>query len=136
MKLRDFMISVEKVRTAIEQSAKECFSLGEWADKPSIVVNMNNVLQMEDVEGNYETSVQNANHLGSIAVILKGNGAQVTLNGLKCFLEVMDVQPPKLAVPTDVYHESMVLEDGKGEVPEVPYVKFFLDAERLFEKFG
>lgn len=127
MKLREFMMAVDKVRTAIEQSAKKCF----WIEKESEVeVDMSFCTQMTDDDGNVVAKLDDARKLGSIRVIL-ANDFDCPLFGMKKFLEEMDVKPKEQGEPFP--REIMMMDNGKDGKP---IIELFLDAERMFEKFG
>ena len=130
MKLRDFMMSMDKVKTAIEKSANECFTQDTESTDPKVEVDMSFCTQMSDDDGNVVAKLDHARKLGSIRVILFNDFCS-TLYGMKKFLEEMDVKPKEQGAPFPT--ETMMLdygEDGK------PIIELFLDAERMFEKFG
>ena len=127
MKLREFMMSMEKVRTAIEQSAKQCFRI---EDEPEVEVDMSFCTQMTDDDGSVVKKLDAARKLGSIRVIL-ANDFSCTLYGMKRFLEEMDVKPKEQGAPFPT--EILMRDNGKDGKP---IIELFLDAERMFEKFG
>ncbi len=126
-KLREFMMSMDKVRTAIEQSAKQCFRI---EDEPEVEVDMSFCTQMTDDDGSVVKKLDAARKLGSIRVIL-ANDFSCTLYGMKRFLEEMDVKPKEQREPFAT--ETMMMDDGNDGKP---IIELFLDAERMFEKFG
>ena len=126
-KLREFMMSMDKVRTAIEQSAKQCFRID---DEPEVEVDMSFCTQMTDDDGSVVKKLDAARKLGSIRVIL-ANDFSCTLYGMKRFLEEMDVKPKEQGAPFPT--EIMMMDNGKDGKP---IIELFLDAERMFEKFG
>lgn len=126
-KLREFMMSMDKVRTAIEQSAKQCFRID---DEPEVEVDMSFCTQMTDDDGSVVKKLDAARKLGSIRVIL-ANDFSCTLYGMKRFLEEMDVKPKEQREPFAT--ETMMMDDGNDGKP---IIELFLDAERMFEKFG
>ena len=126
-KLREFMMSMDKVRTAIEQSAKQCFRID---DEPEVEVDMSFCTQMTDDDGSVVKKLDAARKLGSIRVILD-NDFCGTLYGMKKFLEEMDVKPKEQREPFAT--ETMMMDDGNDGKP---IIELFLDAERMFEKFG
>lgn len=127
MKLREFMVSMDKVKTAIEQSAKHCFRID---DEPEVEVDMSFCTQMTDDDGSVVKKLDAARKLGSIRVIL-ANDFSCTLYGMKRFLEEMDVKPKEQGAPFPT--EIMMMDNGKDGKP---IIELFLDAERMFEKFG
>ena len=127
MKLREFMVSMDKVKTAIEQSAKQCFRID---DEPEVEVDMSFCTQMTDDDGSVVKKLDAARKLGSIRVIL-ANDFSCTLYGMKRFLEEMDVKPKEQGAPFPT--EIMMMDNGKDGKP---IIELFLDAERMFEKFG
>ena len=127
MKLREFMVSMDKVKTAIEQSAKQCFRID---DEPEVEVDMSFCTQMTDDDGSVVKKLDAARKLGSIRVIL-ANDFSCTLYGMKRFLEEMDVKPKEQREPFAT--ETMMMDDGNDGKP---IIELFLDAERMFEKFG
>ena len=127
MKLREFMMSMDKVRTAIEQSAKQCFRID---DEPEVEVDMSFCTQMTDDDGSVVKKLDAARKLGSIRVIL-ANDFSCTLYGMKRFLEEMDVKPKEQGEPFPC--EILMMDNSKDGKP---IIELFLDAERLFEKFG
>lgn len=122
MKLRDFMVAVDKVKTSIEQSAKQCFT--------KVEVDMSCCTQMTDDDGNVVAKLDDARKLGSIRVILDNDFCS-TLYGMKKFLEEMDVKPKEQGAPFPT--ETMMMDNGEDGKP---IIELFLDAERMFEKFG
>ena len=127
MKLREFMMSMDKVRTAIEQSAKQCFRID---DEPEVEVDMSFCTQMTDDDGSVVKKLDAARKLGSIRVIL-ANDFSCTLYGMKRFLEEMDVKPKEQGAPFPT--EILMMDNGNDGKP---IIELFLDAERMFEKFG
>ena len=127
MKLREFIMSMDKVKTAIEQSAKQCFRI---EDEPEVEVDMSFCTQMTDDDGSVVKKLDAARKLGSIRVIL-ANDFSCTLYGMKRFLEEMDVKPKEQGAPFPT--EIMMMDNGKDGKP---IIELFLDAERMFEKFG
>ena len=127
MKLREFMISMEKVRTAIEQSAKQCFRI---ENEPEVEVDMSFCTQMTDDDGSVVKKLDYARKLGSIRVIL-ANDFSCPLHGIKKFLEEMDVKPKEQGEPFP--SEILMMDNGEDGKP---IIELFLDAERMFEKFG
>jgi len=130
MKLREFMISMDKVRTAIEQSANECFTLDTESTDPKVEVDMSFCTQMTDDDGSVVAKLHDARKLGSIRVILD-NDFSCPLFGMKKFLEEMDVKPKEQGEPFPC--ELLMMDNGKDGKP---IIELFLDAERMFEKFG
>ena len=127
MKLREFMVSMDKVKTAIEQSAKQCFRID---DEPEVEVDMSFCTQMTDDDGSVVKKLDAARKLGSIRVIL-ANDFSCTLYGMKRFLEEMDVKPKEQGAPFPT--EILMMDNGNDGKP---IIELFLDAERMFEKFG
>ena len=127
MKLREFMMSMDKVRTAIEQSAKQCFRID---DEPEVEVDMSFCTQITDDDGSVVKKLDAARKLGSIRVIL-ANDFSCTLYGMKRFLEEMDVKPKEQGAPFPT--EILMMDNGNDGKP---IIELFLDAERMFEKFG
>lgn len=130
MKLREFMVSMDKVKTAIEQSANECFTLDMESTDSKVEVDMSFCMQMTDDDGNVVAKLDDARKLGSIRVILDYDFCS-TLYGMKKFLEEMDVKPKEQREPFPC--ETMMMDNGKDGKP---IIELFLDAERMFEKFG
>lgn len=130
MKLREFMMSMDKVKTAIEQSANECFTLDTESTDPKVEVDMSFCTQMSDDDGNVVAKLSDARKLGSIRVILFNDFCS-TLYGMKRFLEEMDVKPKEQREPFAT--ETMMMDNGNDGKP---IIELFLDAERMFEKFG
>lgn len=127
MKLREFMMSMDKVKTAIEQSAKQCFRIEK---EPEVEVDMSFCTQMTDDDGSVVKKLDAARKLGSIRVIL-ANDFSCTLYGMKRFLEEMDVKPKEQGAPFPT--EILMMDNGNDGKP---IIELFLDAERMFEKFG
>ena len=127
MKLRDFLQSMDKVKTAIEQSAKQCFRI---ENEPEVEVDMSCCTQMTDDDGSVVAKLDHARKLGSICVIL-ANDFSCPLYGMKKFLEEMDVKPKEKGEPFP--RELLMMDNGKDGKP---IIELFLDAERMFEKFG
>lgn len=132
MKLREFMMSMDKVRTAIEQSVKQCFWLGKGFEEPKVEVDMSCCTQMMDADGYNVDKLSDAYQCGSICVRL-GKGFDCTLYGMKRFLEEMDVQPQELKQDESFFRETMLVPYGKDEDLSL---ELWFDAERMFEKFG
>lgn len=130
MKLREFMMSMDKVKTAIEQSAKQCFRLGQDFEEPKVEVDMSFCTQMTDDDGSVVKKLDAARKLGSIRVIL-ANDFSCTLYGMKRFLEEMDVKPKEQGAP---FPTEILMRDNSKDGK--PIIELFLDAERMFEKFG
>lgn len=127
MKLREFIMSMDKVKTAIEQSAKKCFRI---ENEPEVEVDMSFCTQMTDDDGSVVKKLDAARKLGSIRVIL-ANDFSCTLYGMKRFLEEMDVKPKEQGAPFPT--EILMMDNGNDGKP---IIELFLDAERMFEKFG
>ena len=85
---------------------------------------------MTDDDGSVVKKLDAARKLGSIRVIL-ANDFSCTLYGMKRFLEEMDVKPKEQGAPFPT--EIMMMDNGKDGKP---IIELFLDAERMFEKFG
>ena len=133
MKLREFMMSMDKVRTAIEQSAKKCFWLGQDFEEPKVEVDMSDCIRMCDADGCNVEKLSEAYKLGTIRVHLDET-FDCTLFGMKKFLQAMDVQPQELKHGETFHCETMMLDNnGKDGGPSL---EIFLDSERMFEKFG
>lgn len=130
MKLREFIISMDKVKTAIEQSAKQCFRIEL---EPEVEVDMSFCIRMCNADGFNVDNLSEAYKLGTIRVHLDET-FNCTLFGMKKFLDAMDVQPQELKHGETFHRETMMLDNnGKDGGPSL---EIFLDSERMFEKFG
>jgi hypothetical protein len=127
------MVSMDKVKNAIEQSAKQCFWLGKDFEEPKVEVDMSDCIRMCAADGCIVEKLSESYKLGTIRVHLDET-FDCTLFGMKNFLEAMDVQPQELKNGESFYRETMMLDNnGKDGGPSL---EIFLDSERMFEKFG
>lgn len=124
MSYNEIVKQIDRVKTAIEKNFRECIGL----EDEDFHVDVSQIFSPCDRRGN-KCCAEDAAQMGQIVIRVDKTADTLPLHGLWRFLSLVEPPQPVVSDPDDNVFEVM-MKDLDGSI----YI--YLDAERMFEKFG